>query len=135
MIKVAILGGSGYTGVALLEILLRHPQVEVVAVTSRKAETPTVAEMHPSLLGRLDLRSEPFDADQLVAKGIQCAFGCLPHGASRAAIPQLLDRGIRVIDLSADYRLRDPAAYEKWYGEHHDDPANLKNAVYGLPEI
>src|SRR5438094_4342234 len=104
MIKVAILGGSGYTGAELLKILLRHPHDEVVAVTSRKAETPAVAEMHPSLLGRIDLRAEPFDADRLAAKGVKCAFGCLPHGASRATVPQLLDRGIRVVDLSADYR-------------------------------
>src|SRR5713226_9749780 len=135
MTNVAILGGSGYTGVELLKILLRHPQVEVVAVTSRKAETPTVAEMHPSLFGRIDLRTEPFDADRLLAKGVQCAFGCLPHGARRAAIPQLLDRGIRVVDLSADYRLRDAGLYETWYGERHDDLANLKHAVYGLPEV
>ena len=104
-------------------------------MTSRKAETPTVAEMHPSLLGRLDLRAEPFDADRLAARGVKCAFGCLPHGASRATLPQLLDRGIRVVDLSADYRLRDPALYEEWYDEVHDDPANLKHAVYGLPEV
>jgi N-acetyl-gamma-glutamyl-phosphate reductase len=134
-IPVAILGGSGYTGVELIKILLRHPHVEIAAVTSRRTETPTVAEIHPSLLGRIDLRSEPFDADRLAAKGVRCAFGCLPHGASRSVLPQLLDRNIRIVDLSADYRLRDPALYEKWYGETHDDHANLKRAIYGLPEI
>lgn len=135
MIKVAILGGSGYTAVELMKILLRHPQAEIVAVTSRKAETPTVAEMHPSLLGRINLRSEQFNADRLVARGVQCAFGCLPHGASREVLPQLLNRGLRVIDLSADYRLRDPNVYAEWYGESHDDLAHLAQAVYGLPEI
>src|SRR2546429_7414025 len=82
MVKVAILGGSGYTAVELLKILLRHSQAEIVAVTSRQEDTPLVADLHPSLYRRLDLRCEPFDADRLLAKGVQCAFGCLPHGAS-----------------------------------------------------
>src|SRR5215471_13793562 len=86
MIKVAILGGSGYTAAELLKILLRHPGAEVVAVTSRQQETPRVAELHPSLAGRTDLRCEPFHADRLVARGVQCAFSCLPHGASMASV-------------------------------------------------
>ncbi len=135
MIKVAILGGSGYTAAELLKILLRHPEVEIVAVTSRKEETPLVAELHPSLTGRTSLRCEPFNADRLVARGVQCAFGCLPHGASMSTLPALLERGIRVIDLSADYRLRDPNVYAQWYGESHEDLAHLAQAVYGLPEL
>jgi N-acetyl-gamma-glutamyl-phosphate reductase len=135
MIPVAILGGSGYTAFELMKILLRHPHAKLVAVTSRKADTPLVAEQHPSLLGRLDLRTEPFDADKLVARGVKCAFGCLPHGASRECLPQLLNRGVRVIDLSGDYRLRDPNIYAQWYGESHDDLAHLAQAVYGLPEV
>jgi N-acetyl-gamma-glutamyl-phosphate reductase len=135
MIKVAILGGSGYTAAELLKILLRHPGAEVVAVTSRQQETPRVAELHPSLTGRTDLRCEPFHADRLVARGVQCAFGCLPHGASMGTLPALLERGVRVIDLSADYRLRDPNVYAQWYGESHEDLAHLTQAVYGLPEI
>src|ERR671931_2125673 len=107
-IKVAILGGSGYTAVELIKILLRHPAAEVAAVTSRQEDTPRVAELHPCLTGRIDLRCEPFDADRLVARGVQCAFGCLPHGASMRMLPRLLERGVRVIDLSADYRQRDP---------------------------
>jgi N-acetyl-gamma-glutamyl-phosphate reductase len=135
MIKIAILGGSGYTALELMKILLRHTQAEIVAVTSRKAETPLVSDLHPSLLSRIDLRCEQFDADKLVARGVRCAFGCLPHGASRVVLPQLLDRGVRVIDLSADYRLRDPNIYAQWYGESHNDLVNLAEAVYGLPEI
>src|SRR5262245_26112914 len=135
MIKTAILGGSGYTAVELMKILLRHPHAQITAVTSRQEGTPLVAELHPILLGRIDLRCEPFDADKLVSKGVQCAFGCLPHGASREAIPPLLNRGLRVIDLSADYRLRDPNVYAQWYGESHNDVANLAQAVYGLPEV
>jgi N-acetyl-gamma-glutamyl-phosphate reductase len=133
--KIAVLGGSGYTALELLKILLRHPHAEVVAVTSRQEGTPPVAELHPSLTGRTDLRCEPFDADRLVARGVQVAFGCLPHTASMGTLPALLQRGVRVIDLSADYRLRDPNVYAQWYGESHGDLAHLAQAVYGLPEL
>src|SRR5687768_14098722 len=132
-VKVAILGGSGYTAVELMKILLRHPGAEIAAVTSRQDEH--VADLHPSLLGRLDIRCEPFDPDALKAKGVQVAFGCLPHGTSMESIPPLLARDIRVVDLSADYRLRDVKVYEEWYKETHHDPANLAHAVYGLPEV
>src|SRR5437868_3186887 len=135
MTKVAILGGSGYTAVELMKILLRHPHARIEAVTTTKEGSPPVAELHPSLLGRLDRRCEPFDADRLVARGVVVAFGCLPHGASMATLPALLQRGVRVIDLSADYRLRDPNVYAQWYGESHGDLAHLAQAVYGLPEV
>src|SRR5437660_381168 len=135
MTKVAILGGSGYTAAELIKILLRHPHFEIVAVTSRQQETPTVAELHPELTGRINLRCEPFNADRLRAKGVECAFGCLPHGGSMQTLPALLERGMRIIDLSADYRLRDPNVYAQWYGESHEDLAHLAQAVYGLPEI
>jgi N-acetyl-gamma-glutamyl-phosphate reductase len=135
MVKVAILGGSGYTAAELIKILLRHPHAEIMAVTSRQERTPLVAELHPSLTGRIGLRCEPFDADRLVARGVQCAFGCLPHGVSMSTLPALLERGLRVIDLSADYRLRDPNVYAQWYGESHEDLAHLAQAVYGLPEV
>ena len=132
-VKVAILGGSGYTAVELLKILLRHPGAEIAAVTSRQDEL--IADLHPSLFGRLDLRCEPFDPDRLKAKGVQVVFGCLPHGTSMESIPPLLERGMRVVDLSADYRLRDARLYQEWYKETHHDTANLGQAVYGLPEI
>jgi N-acetyl-gamma-glutamyl-phosphate reductase len=134
-IKVAILGGSGYTAVELIKILLRHPGVKIEAVTSRQEGTPHISELHPSLTSRLDLRCENLDARSLKQRGVQCAFGCLPHGASQSTLPSLLELGIRVVDLSADYRLRDPGAYHQWYGEEHHDTANLAQAVYGLPEI
>ncbi len=135
MTKVAILGGSGYTALELIKILLRHPHAEIVAVTSRQEGTPLVSESHPSLTGRIGLRMEPLDADKLIARGVQCVFGCLPHGVSMESIPPLLHRGLRVVDLSADYRLRDPNLYAQWYGESHQDLVNLTQAVYGLPEI
>jgi len=134
-IKVAILGGSGYTAVELIKILLRHPGAKIEAVTSRQEGTPHISELHPSLTSRLDLRCEKFDAGSLKQRGVQCAFGCLPHGASQSTLPSLLALGIRVVDLSADYRLRDPKAYQQWYGEEHHDTTNLAQAVYGLPEI
>lgn len=133
LVKAAILGGSGYTAVELIKILLRHPGVEIAAITSRQDEH--IADLHPSLLGRIDVRCEPFDAAKLKAKGVQVAFGCLPHGTSMESIPPLLDQSIRVVDLSADYRLRDPKVYERWYNETHQDTVNLKHAVYGLPEV
>lgn len=135
MTKIAIIGGSGYTAAELIKLLLRHPAAEIVAVTTRQDGTPPIAELHPSLTGRISLRCEPFDADRLVAQGVECAFGCLPHGVSMATLPALLERGIRVIDLSADYRLRDPNVYAQWYGHSHVDLAYLAQAVYGLPEL
>lgn len=135
MTRIAIIGGSGYTALELIKILLRHPAAEIVAVTTRQEDLPMVAELHPSLTGRIQLRTEPFDADKLVARGVECAFGCLPHGVSMSTLPALLDRGLRVIDLSADYRLRDPNVYAQWYGHSHLDLAYLAQAVYGLPEL
>jgi N-acetyl-gamma-glutamyl-phosphate reductase len=135
MTKIVILGGTGYTACELIKLLLRHPAAQIVAVTSRDDKMPTVAESHPSLAGRINLRMEPFDPDKLATKGVECVFGCLPHGASMDAIAPVLALGMRVIDLSADYRLRDPNVYARWYGESHHDLANLAKAVYGLPEI
>src|SRR5260370_37663364 len=135
MTKLAILGGFGYTAAELIAIFLRHPVVEIVAITTRKEGTPLITELHPSLTGRISLRCEPFDPDRLVARGVECAFGCLPHGVSMATLPALLQRGMRVIDLSADYRLRDPNVYAQWYGHSHGDLAHLAQAVYGLPEL
>jgi N-acetyl-gamma-glutamyl-phosphate reductase len=135
MTNIAILGGSGYTALELMRILLRHPAADLVAVTSRQEGSIAVAESHPSLARRIDLRMEPFDPDRLGKRGVDCAFSCLPHGASSEAVAPLLERGVRVIDLSADYRLRDPALFARWYGTEHHDPANLTHAVYGLPEL
>ncbi len=134
-VKCAILGGSGYTAVELLKILIRHPGAEVVAVTSRQDPGKPVSAEHPVLLNRFDLPMENFDPAGLKAKGVECVFGCLPHGASMESIPPLLELGIRVVDLSADYRLKDAAIYQQWYKETHHDTANLAHAVYGLPEL
>jgi N-acetyl-gamma-glutamyl-phosphate reductase len=134
-VRVAILGGSGYTAVELMKLFLRHPGVEVAAITSRTEAGQPIASVHPSLTNRLNVICEPFDAAALQAKDVQCAFGCLPHGVSAEVVGPLLDRGIRVVDLSADYRLKDPQVYAEWYGSAHHDAANLAHAVYGLPEF
>jgi N-acetyl-gamma-glutamyl-phosphate reductase len=134
MIRVAILGASGYSALELIKILLRHPQVQITALTTRQTEAKHVSEMHPSLAGRLDLRLENLAPVQ-VAERADCVFCCLPHGASAATVAELLPRGKKVVDLSADYRLRDAAEYKKWYGLDHADPQRLSQAVYGLAEL
>lgn len=133
MVRVAVLGATGYTALELLRILARHPHTQVTAVTSRQPG-PRLAEVHPSLTGRLELRLEDLDAAALAERAdLVCC--CLPHVASMEAVPALLNAGLRVIDLSADYRLRDPGVYEQWYGHVHTDPTRLGSTVYGLPEL
>lgn len=134
MARVAILGATGYTALELLKILVRHPQAEVVCLTTRQDGNPSIAGIHPSLTGLLSLHCENLTAEQ-VGRRCDIAFCALPHTASMEAVPQLLDAGCRVIDLSADYRLTDPGVYEQWYGHVHTDPTRLRTAVYGLPEI
>jgi N-acetyl-gamma-glutamyl-phosphate reductase len=133
MTRVAILGGTGYTALELIRILLRHPQATITAITSR-SETGRIGEVHPSLFGRLDLRLENLTPGQIRDRA-DVVFSCLPHVASMEVVPELLDKGLKVIDLSADYRLNDAAVYEKWYGHAHGDSARLKSTVYGLPEL
>jgi N-acetyl-gamma-glutamyl-phosphate reductase len=134
MTRIAILGATGYTALELLKILTRHPQVEVVALTTRQTENPHVTEIHPSLTGLFDLQCENLTWEE-VGQRAEFAFCALPHTASMAAVPQLLSNGCRVVDLSADYRLNDPGVYEQWYGHVHTDPTRLSNTVYGLPEL
>ena len=133
MVRVAVYGASGYTGLELLKLLARHPLVEVTALVTRQDEAPHLAEVHPSLAGGPDLRLERLTEDQVVDRA-DAAFACLPHAASAEVVRGLLDRGLRVVDLSADYRLDDRATYEKWYGVTHPDPDRLGQTPYGLPE-
>ena len=133
MTRVAIIGATGYTALELLKILLRHPHADVTALTSR-SETGHVGAVHPSLVGRLDLHLENLNADQ-IAERADVAFCCLPHVASMEMVPSLLEAGLKVVDLSADYRLRDPDIYQQWYGHAHSDTGRLATSVYGLPEI
>jgi len=134
MIPVAVVGASGYAARELMGILARHPYAELVMATSRADESPTVDSLHPSLRRIVDLTCTPFDADR-VAETARFAFLALPHAASLDVTPALRERGVRVIDLSADYRLKDPVVYADWYSHEHSDPGGLAEAVYGLPEI
>ena len=134
MIGVAIVGASGYASRELIRILLNHPGARITVATSRQDEAPRLDALHPSLAGRIDLTCEPFDADR-IAERASVAFLGLPHTASLAVAPDLRRRGVRVIDLSADYRLTDAQVYADWYGHAHTDPEGLGQAVYGLPEL
>jgi N-acetyl-gamma-glutamyl-phosphate reductase len=133
MIKVGIVGGTGYTGVELLRLLAAHPEAELTAITSRKEDGMPVADMFPSLRGHVSLA---FSAPEK-AKLNECdvVFFATPHGVAMAQAPELLSAGVRIIDLAADFRLRDTAVFEKWYGMPHSCPEILEEAVYGLPEI
>ncbi|MGQ9574173.1 MAG: N-acetyl-gamma-glutamyl-phosphate reductase [Thermoguttaceae bacterium] len=134
MPRIAILGATGYTALELIKLLLRHPQAELVALTSRQGGNPPVAMIHPSLHSRLELCLEDLTPAE-VARRAECVFSCLPHGASATVVPHLLDAGCRVVDFSADYRLNSPDEYEHWYGQKHPDPRRLGTVVYGLPEL
>jgi N-acetyl-gamma-glutamyl-phosphate reductase len=133
-VGVAVVGASGYAARELIRILLGHPAARITVATSRSDESPRLDALHPSLAGRIDLTCEPFDADT-IADRARVAFLGLPHTASMAVVPALRERGVRVIDLSADYRLTDAQVYADWYGHTHTDPQGLSQAVYGLPEL
>lgn len=133
MIKVGIVGGTGYTGVELLRLLAQHPQVELTAITSRAEAGSAVADMFPSLRGRVPLRfSDPAAAP---LKDCDVVFFATPNGIAMQQAGPLLDAGVRVIDLAADFRIKDVALWEKWYGMTHAAPERVAEAVYGLPEM
>lgn len=132
-IKIGIVGGTGYTGVELLRLLAEHPAADVRVITSRKEAGTKIADMFPSLRGRYDLAfSDTANAD---LTSCDLAFFATPHGVAMSQARELLDSGTRIIDLAADFRLRDPAAFEKWYRMPHACPDLLAEAVYGLPEM
>lgn len=133
MIKVGIVGGTGYTGVELLRLLAVHPDVKLTAITSRKEDGLPVAEMFPSLRGRVGLAfSAP---DRVDLKQCDVVFFATPHGVAMAQAPELLAADVKVIDLAADFRLKSQAAFEQWYKIPHTCPELLEEAVYGLPEL
>lgn len=133
MIKVGIVGGTGYTGVELLRLLAQHSGVELVTITSRGDAGTAVSAMFPSLRGRVDLTFE----DPAVADLKRCdvVFFATPNGVAMQQAPELLEAGVRVIDLAADFRITDVAEWEKWYGMQHASPDWVAKAVYGLPEV
>ncbi|MBI3147218.1 MAG: N-acetyl-gamma-glutamyl-phosphate reductase [Betaproteobacteria bacterium] len=133
MIKAGVVGGTGYTGVELLRLLAQHPQVSLQCITSRKEAGLAVAEMFPSLRGRVDLAfSDPATAS---LERCDLVFFATPNGVAMEQTPALIEAGVRVIDLAADFRLREVAVWEQWYGMRHACPQLLPSAVYGLPEV
>lgn len=132
MISAGIVGGTGYTGVELLRLLVSHPEVEVTQVTSRTDAGTPVAQMFPNLRGILDLSFvEPNPAELAECDVV---FFATPHGVAQSQMPALIERGVRVIDLSADFRIRDAELWAQWYGQAHGCPELIEQAVYGLPE-
>jgi N-acetyl-gamma-glutamyl-phosphate reductase len=133
-IRVAVVGATGYTGVELIRLLSRHPGVQLTAVTSESYVDLSIAEVFPSLSGVVELACRKFDPEE-VAKAADLVFLALPHKTAMGAAVQLLPWGKKVIDLSADFRLRDAGVYRHWYGVDHIAPDLLGEAVYALPEI
>ena len=132
-IKVGIVGGTGYTGVELLRLLAQHPQAELVAITSRKEAGMPVAELFPSLRGKLDLAFS--DPSQARLGQCQVVFFATPNAVAMEQAASLLDQGVKVIDLSADFRIKDVPDWERWYNAKHAAPGLVAEAVYGLPEL
>jgi len=133
MIKAGIVGGTGYTGVELLRLLAMHPEVELQVITSRSEAGMPVADMFPNLRNKLDLCfSEP-----TVENLSQCdvVFYATPHGVAMAGAGELLEKGVKVIDLGADFRIKDIPTWEQWYGMKHTTPELVAEAIYGLPEV
>lgn len=133
VIKVGVVGGTGYTGVELLRLLAGHGEVDVSVITSRAETGRRVDDLFPNLRGYYDLEFTAPDTDALAECDV--VFYATPHNVAMHTIPDLLQRGVKVIDLSADFRIRDAELWAKWYGEEHACPELLSQAVYGLPEF
>ena len=133
MVRVGIVGGTGYTGVELLRLLAQHPNVKIVAITSRAEAGLPVAQLFPSLRGCVDLKFS--DAKTAPLSGCDVVFFATPHGVAMEQARPLLDSGVKVIDLAADFRLKDPTVFEQWYKTPHACKDLLSQAVYGLPEV
>jgi len=133
MIRIGIIGATGYTGEETLKILLRHRQFKATALTALPEECGAVDEIFPRLQGLFDLPVKPLDLDTFCEQ-VDAVFCCLPHKVSMQFVPKLLEAGLKVVDFSADYRLRDVAVYRKFYAEH-TDAKNIAQAAFGLPEL
>ena len=133
MIKVGIVGATGYTGVELLRLLAPRQDVSLEVITSRELQGTPVADLFPNLRGFVDLEFTAPDSEALYECDV--VFYATPHAVAMKTVPTLLKRGVRVIDLSADFRLRDIALWEKWYKVTHESPEYAAQAVYGLPEV
>jgi len=133
-VRVGIIGGSGYVGGELLRLLLFHPEVEVTVATSDRYAGEYVFMVHPNLRGLTQLKFAPMDMS-IIKSNCDLVFTSTPHGSAVNLVPKILELGLKVIDVSADFRLKNPEDYVKWYGWSHASPELLKEAVYGLPEL
>lgn len=133
MIKIAIIGGTGYTGVELLRLLAQHPEADVHAISSRAEAGRAVADLYPSLRGHYDLVF--CDPSAIDYADIDLAFFATPHGVAQSSVAEVLSAGTKVIDLSADFRVKDIELWEQWYGQSHQCPELVEEAIYGLPEV
>ncbi|MBQ9915297.1 MAG: N-acetyl-gamma-glutamyl-phosphate reductase [Clostridia bacterium] len=134
MIRVGILGATGYAGSELVRLLLQHGGVELTMLTSKSYEGQKMSEVYPALKGVCDITLSSPEPEK-VKENCDVVFTALPHGASKEVIPKLYELGLKVIDLSGDYRYNDQAVYEAWYKQPHSSPELLKESVYGLPEL
>ncbi len=134
MIKAGVLGGTGYAGIETVRLLLKHPEAEVVRIVSHSYAGQKISDLYPNLRGICDIECSALDADD-IAQSCDVVFTALPHGASKEVIPKLYEKGIKIIDLSGDFRYNDVNVYEKWYGQEHSAPELLKKSVYGLCEL
>ncbi|MEZ6134563.1 MAG: N-acetyl-gamma-glutamyl-phosphate reductase [Pirellulaceae bacterium] len=134
MVRVGVVGCSGYTAIEVIKLLVRHPDALITAATSRQADGATLSDMHPQFTQRLNQVVEDLTPEQ-IAERCDVAMCCLPHGASAPIVSRILAAGCKVIDLSADYRLSTAELYEQWYGEKHSDAGRLGDTPYGLPEL
>src|SRR5215831_4881161 len=132
--KVGVVGASGYVGGEILRLLVSHPKVEIAAVTSRQYVGEYISRIQPSLKGFIDLTFSELDYDKLSDK-CDLVFTAVPHGTAVDIVKALYDRGMKVVDLSADYRLHTPSDYDKWYGWQHPHPELLSKSVFGVPEL
>lgn len=134
MVKVSIIGASGYTGGELLRILLNHPKVEISKLTSRQYAGEFVHRVHPNLRGLIHATFIPHNVEKVIENS-DLVFTAVPHGSAVNIMPRLYESGVKVIDLSADFRLKNPKDYEKWYGFKHPCPELLEKFVFGVPEL
>ncbi len=132
--KTAIIGGSGFAGGELVRLLLNHPEVELEQITSTRFAGEFVYTIHPNLRGHTSAKYTKYDAEKII-DSCEVVFMATPHGVSKDMVPQFLDAGIKIVDLSADFRLKDKDDYPKWYGYEHPHPELLRKAVFGLPEL
>ncbi len=134
MIKVGVLGATGYAGIETVRLLSKHPEVKIVKLVSQSFDGQKISDVYPNLAGIIDIECSILDVDD-IASSCDVVFTALPHGVSKEVIPDLYKKGLKIIDLSGDFRYNDVSVYEKWYKESHPAPELLEKSVYGLCEL